>query len=238
MTYFPLPPQPPPSPVCVSSERRTPIALESISDRFNSGSRHFNLELVTGLRDCFDKSDSETLFSLSPEGRTNPNCFLKNTLLRSSNHVTLSNHEIDYTPENTTDSNIAPSTEEETRDPIQPSTPNRLAIQELLSPAIPPSDDVPDSAAHENVVPSGSSHSEDETSAQDAKEREANRLEEGWVEVRTLIPNWFSSSVDSEWVKVPRRLPQPEKILVMMVQRAEAKDDYGGAGGGGYCLSA
>ena len=56
--------------------------------------------------------------------------------------------------------------------------------------------------------------------------------------MRTLMPNWFSSSVDSEWVKVPRRLPQPEKILVMMVQRAEAKDDYGGVGGGGYCLSA
>jgi hypothetical protein len=52
-----------------------------------------------------------------------------------------------------------------------------------------------------------------------------------------LTPNWFSSSTDSEWVKVPRRLPQPEKILVM-VQRAEAKDDYGSAGGGGYCLSA
>jgi hypothetical protein len=58
------------------------------------------------------------------------------------------------------------------------------------------------------------------------------------VEVRTLMPNWFSSSTDSEWVKVPRRLPQPEKILGMMVQRAEAKDDYGGVGGGGYCLSA
>ena len=70
------------------------------------------------------------------------------------------------------------------------------------------------------------------------KEREANRLEEGWVEVRMLTPNWFSSSADSEWVKVPRRLPQPEKILVMMVQRAEAKDNYGGAGGGGYCFSA
>lgn len=231
MTYFPLPPQPPPSPVCASSEQRTPIALESVSDRFNSGSRRFNPELVTGLRDGFDKSDSETLFSLSPEGRTDPNCFSKNTLLRSSNH------EIDYTPENTTDSNIVPSMEE-TRDPIQPSTPNRLVIQELLNSAIPPSDDVPDSAAHGDAVPSGSSHSEDKTSAQDAKEREANRLEEGWVEVRTLMPNWFSSSVDSEWVKVPRRLPQPEKILVMMVQRAEAKDDYGGVGGGGYCLSA
>lgn len=104
MTYFPLPPQPPPSPVCASSEQRTPIALESISDRFNSGSRRFNAELVTGLRDGFDKSDSETLFSLSPEGWTDPNCFSKNTLLRSSNH------EIDYTPENTTDSSIAPST--------------------------------------------------------------------------------------------------------------------------------
>ena len=69
------------------------------------------------------------------------------------------------------------------------------------------------------------------------KEREVNCLEEGWVEVRTLTPNWFSSA-DSEWVKVPRRLPQPEKILVMMVRRAEAKDDYGGAGSGGYCLSA
>ena len=111
MTYFPLPPQPPPpSPVCASSEPRTPIALESISDRFNSGSRHFNPELVIGLRDGFDKSDSETLFSLSPEGRTSPNCFSKNTLLRSSNHVAFSNYEIDYTPENTTDSNIAPST--------------------------------------------------------------------------------------------------------------------------------
>lgn len=237
MTYFPLPPQPPPSPVCASSEPRTPIALESISDRFNSGSRHFNPELVIGLRDGFDKSDSETLFSLSPEGRTDPNCFSKNTLLRSSNHVAFSTHEIDYTPENTTDSNIAPSTEE-TRNPIQPSTPNRLVIQELLNSAISPSDDVPDGAAHEDAAPLGSSHSEDETSAQNAKEREASRLEEGWVEVRTLMPNWFSSSIDSEWVKVPRRLPQPEKILVMMVQRAEAKDDYGGVGGGGYCLSA
>ena len=110
MTYFQLPPQPPPSPVCASSEPRTPIALESISDRFNSSSRHFNLELATGLRDRFGKSDSETIFSLSPEGRTDPNCFSKNTLLRSSNHVALSNHEIDYMPENTTDSNIAPST--------------------------------------------------------------------------------------------------------------------------------
>lgn len=238
MTYFPLPPQPPPpSPVCASSEPRTPIALESISDRFNSDSRHFNPELVTGPRDRFDKSGSETLLSLSPEGRTDPNCFSKNSLLRSSNHVTLSNHEIDYTPENTTDSNIAPSTEE-TRYPTQPSTPNRLAIQRLLNPAIPPSDDVPDGAAHEDTVPSGSSHFEGETSAQDVKEREANRLEEGWVEVRMLTPNWFSSSADSEWVKVPRRLPQPEKILVMMVQQAEAKDNYGGAGGGGYCFSA
>jgi hypothetical protein len=109
MTYFPLPPQPPPSPVCASSEPRTPIALESISDRFNSGFRHFNPELATGLRGSFNKSDSDTLFSLSPEGRTDPNCFSKKTLLLSSNHAVLSNDEIDYGPENTIDSNIAPS---------------------------------------------------------------------------------------------------------------------------------
>ena len=110
MIYFPLPPQPPPSPVCASSEPRTPIALESISDRFNSGSRHFNPELATGLRDGFNKSDSETLFSLSPEGRTDPNCFSKNTLLPGSDRAALSNHEIGYRPENTIDSNIAPFT--------------------------------------------------------------------------------------------------------------------------------
>ncbi|XTI91404.1 hypothetical protein V2W45_1495151 [Cenococcum geophilum] len=191
---------PPLSLVCAFSKLRILIALKFISNCFNFSSYYFNLELVIGLRDSFNKSDLETLFSLSLEGRTDPNCFSKNTLLRSLNHVVFLNYEIDYTPENTTDSNITLSTL---------FMPNCLATQEPLNFAIPPYNNVPSSAAYKDAVPLGFN----------AKEREANRLEEGWVEVKVL-----------------RRLPQPKKILVIIVQRAKVKDDYRGVSGGGYCL--
>ncbi|OCL07942.1 hypothetical protein AOQ84DRAFT_50396 [Glonium stellatum] len=247
MAYFPLPPQPPPSPVCASTEPCTPISLEYISARFNFGFDTPNSELATNHEDLFDDNDPDALFSLDPEGLTSSSCFAKPTPPCGLNHPALSNHEIYSAPENDTDSNTTPSTQEEMRDFFHPSTSARLAIQESPNPAISSINPVPNDAVRKNFVALESTHSEVEAGVQSAKDQGTNRLEDGWLEVKTLTPNWFSSSVDREWVKVPRRLPQPEKIpvmMVMMLQRVEARNDDKSLGdcesadAGGYHLSA